>query len=98
VSTNYYLDSPHNEPGHIGKWAAGHFTAKAPKGVNSFDEWAQMLEGHQIFAEHGIEYSPAEMLNLIKPSSMGALVHRRPRHDQGEFMERGVLFVRYEFC
>jgi hypothetical protein len=51
MSANYYLDAPHNEAGHLGKWAAGYFTAKAPEGVNSFDEWAAQLQVRRIFAE-----------------------------------------------
>lgn len=100
MSVNYYLDNPHNEAGHIGRWAAGYFTAKAPEHVNSFDDWAAWLHGHRIFAEHGTEYSPDEMVAMTKPTEDGRRYNlpRFPREAQGEFIERGVLFVRYEFC
>lgn len=97
MSTNYYLDSPDNETGHIGKWASGCFTAKAPKGVDSFADWKAMLDGHRIFAEHGIEYTPAEMIEEVKPTDAGRRNLRRPRTDAGEWIEEGVLFVRYDF-
>jgi hypothetical protein len=99
VSTNYYLDSPDNEEGHIGKWGAGYFTAKAPEGVNSFADWKAMLTGHRIFAEHGIEYTPEQMIEETKPTDLGRrnLPHR-PRAEKGEWMEEGVLFVRHDFC
>lgn len=98
MSVNYYLDSPHNEDGHIGKWANGTFTAKAPEGVNSFADWKARLEGHRIFAEHGIEYTPAEMIAETKPTETGRHNQRRPRRHNGEWIEEGVLFVRYDFC
>lgn len=96
MSTNYYLDYPHNEEGHIGKWAAGYFTAKAPEGVDSLDDWKAMLQGHRIFAEHGLEYTPADMISEIQPTSRRNI--RRPHPDKGEWVEEGVLFVRYDFC
>ena len=95
MSVNYDLDSPDNEAGHIGKWTAGHFTAKAPEGVNSFAAWKAMLEGHRIFAEHGVEYTPAEMIKMTEPDRPA---NRRPRAERGEWAEDGVLFVRYDFC
>jgi hypothetical protein len=98
VSVNYYLDSPHNEAGHLGKWASGRFTAKAPDGVNSFDDWAAQLDGRRIFAEHGIEYSAAEMIAEALDRQPYASLQRNARHDQGEFIDRGILFVRYDFC
>ena len=98
MSTNYYLDSPDNEADHIGKWAAGHFTAKAPEGVDSFADWKAMLAGHRIFAEHGVEYSPEEMIAEVVPTEPGRRNIRRPRAERGEWMEEGVLFVRHEFC
>lgn len=98
MSVNYYLDSPDNEAGHIGKWAAGHFTAKAPEGVDSFADWKAMLEGHRIFAEHGVEYTPAEMIAATAPQGSGRRNHRRPRPENGEWIEEGVLFVRHDFC
>lgn len=97
MSTNYYLDSPDNEAGHIGKWAAGHFTAKAPEGVNSFADWKAMLAGHRIFSEYGVEYTPEEMIEMVKPDDWGRRNIRRPRHEDGEWIEEGVLFVRYDF-
>lgn len=96
MSVNFYLDSPDNEAGHIGKRAAGHFIAKAPEGINSFAEWKAMLNGHRIFAEHGIEYTPAEMIEHTRPDSHGRA--RMPRRAEGEWMEKGVLFVRHDFC
>ena len=98
MSTNYYLDAPHNEAGHIGQWAAGYFTAKAPEGVNSFADWKAMLEGHRIFAEHGLEYTPAEMVAETEPNPYGRGSMRRPRPEKGEWAEAGILFVRYNFC
>jgi hypothetical protein len=98
VSVNYYLDSPDNEAGHIGKWAGGHFTAKAPEGVNSFADWKAMLEGHRIFAEHGRECTPAEMISEVAPTPHGRRNLRRPRPENGEWIEAGVLFVRHDFC
>lgn len=98
MSTNYYLDSPDNEAGHIGKWAAGHFTAKAPAGVDSYHAWVDMLQGHRIFAEHGIEYTPDQMVANIEPTEEGRRNLRRPRPRGGEWIERGVLFVRFDFC
>lgn len=96
MSVNYYLDSPDNEEGHIGKWSAGYFTAKAPEGVNSLADWKAMLQGHRIFAEHGVEYTPAEMIVEIQPQTPRNM--RRPRAEKGEWAEGGVLFVRYDFC
>ena len=96
MSTNYYLDSPDNDAGHIGKRTSGYFIAKAPEGVNSFDEWTAALQGHRIFAEYGIEYTPDELVAITEPEPGALVAQRRPR--DGEFMERGVLFVRYEFC
>jgi hypothetical protein len=95
MSVNYYLDSPDNEAGHIGKWATGSFTAKAPEGVDTFAAWKAMLEGHRIFAEHGIEYTPAELLDRIRPERPAT---RRPRAERGEWTEAGILFVRHDFC
>lgn len=54
MSTNYYLDSPDNDAGHLGKFAAGHLTAQAPTGVDSYTDWKAMLQGHRIFAERGV--------------------------------------------
>lgn len=97
MSVNYYLDYPHNEPGHIGKSANGHFTAKAPEGVNSFAEWKAMLAGRRIFAEHGVEYTPEQMIEMTKPDRLGRMTHRRPNYEEGEWMEEGILFVRHDF-
>ena len=98
MSVNYYLDSPDNEAGHIGKSAAGYFTAKAPEGVNSFAEWVATLQGHRIFAEHGIEYTPDEFLADLEPTDSGRRNLRNPRTSRGEWIEQGVLFVRHDFC
>lgn len=98
MSTNYYLDRPDNDAGHLGKWAGGYFTAKAPEGVDNFDDWAAQLDGHRIFAEHGIEYTKDEMVAHALERWPHAAGHRNPRYDRGEFVDRGVLFVRHEFC
>lgn len=98
MSTNYYLDAPHNEAGHIGKWAAGYFTAKAPEGVNSFDEWAAQLQGRRIFAESGYEITAGEMVEKAQERWALAPRHLNPRSSKGEFVDHGVLFVRYDFC
>lgn len=97
MSTNYYLDSPDNEAGHLGQWAAGRFTAKAPEGVNSFADWAAQLDGRRIFAESGYEVSK----DLMVATALQRQRHapwRNARHERGEFCDRGVLFVRHEFC
>jgi hypothetical protein len=99
MSVNYYLDSPDNEVGHIGKWGGGYFTAKAPEGVDSFADWKAMLQGHRIFAEHGVEYTPDEMVEITRPERRyGRANLRRPQRQQGEWIEQGVLFVRHDFC
>jgi hypothetical protein len=97
VSTNYYLDSPDNEAGHLGKWANGRFIAKAPAGVDTFDAWAAQLVGHRIFAEHAVEYAADEM-TAIALERWANSFRRSPRYSAGEFVDRGVLFVRHEFC
>jgi hypothetical protein len=95
VSVNYYLDSPDNEAGHLGKWAAGCFTAKAPEGVASFADWSYQLRGRRIFAEHGVELTADEMIAI----ALRREPHAYPRAPRaGEFVDRGVLFVRHEFC
>ena len=96
MSTNYYLDAPDNEAGHVGKWAAGHFTAKAPEGVDSFDDWAAILEGRKVFAESGYEIAVAELVEHALERKVGAY-HRNARYEQGEFVDRGMLFVRHDF-
>lgn len=99
MSTNYYLDSPGNEAGHLGKWAAGRFTAKAPAGVNSFEDWAHQLDGHRIFAENGREVTVEEMVQQaleVVPRHQAYRFYDHPSRD--DFVDRGVLFVRYEFC
>ncbi|QYN40985.1 hypothetical protein K1T35_47445 (plasmid) [Pseudonocardia sp. DSM 110487] len=98
MSTNYYLDAPDNETGHLGKWGGGYFTAKAPEGINSFDAWFAQLDGHKIFAESGYEVTADEMLKIVEPvrRNRNATHIRRPR--SGEWVERGVLFVRHDFC
>lgn len=98
MSTNYYLDSPNNEAGHIGKWAGDYyyFIATAPDGVDSLADWKAMLDGHRIFAEDGREYTPAEILNDLHPQAAPGI--RMPRTDEGEWIEDGVLFVRHDFC
>jgi hypothetical protein len=96
MNVNYYLDAPHNEAGHIGGSSGDRFVAKAPEGVNSFADWAAMLEGHRIFAEHGIEHTADEIVAMVQVRPRFAS-HRRPDPARGEFMERGVLFVRHAF-
>jgi hypothetical protein len=98
MSTTYYLDSPRNEAGHIGKWASGYFTVKAPEGVCSFADWETMLQGHRLFAEHGVEHTPAEMVGEVQPTDQGRRNIRRPHAERGEWIERGVLFARHDFC
>lgn len=97
MSVNYYLDSPHNEAGHLGLWAAGRFTAKAPEGVASFDDWAAQLDGRKIFAESGYEVTKDEMVATALDRQRHAHIPN-PRYSRGEFVDRGVLFVRHEFC
>lgn len=98
MSTNYYLDRAHNEAGHIGQWTNGHFIAKAPAGIDTFEAWVEMLQGHTIVSEHGIQHTPAEMLAEIEPTLEGRRSSRSPHYDEGEFKSRGVLFVRHNFC
>lgn len=97
MSTNYYLDSPDNDAGHLGKWANGRFIAKAPAGVDSFEAWAAQLDGHRIFAEHAMELAASEMIATALERLPNAF-RRSPRYNAGEFVDRGVLFVRHEFC
>ena len=98
MSTNYYLDSPDNEAGHLGKYSGGWaFTAKAPAGVDSFAQWIGQTEGHQIVAEHGLEESLGDFLAMVLDSRKGG--HQRmPQREKGEFVDQGILFVRYDFC
>ncbi|QYN41041.1 hypothetical protein K1T35_47725 (plasmid) [Pseudonocardia sp. DSM 110487] len=98
MSTNYYLDSPDNDAGHLGLWAAGHFMAKAPTGVNSFEDWAAQMRARRVVTESGSEITPEEMIATALRRWRHASGHRRARYDEGEFVDRGVLFVRREFC
>ena len=98
MSTNYYLDSPDNEAGHLGKWTAGHFIAKAPHGVDTFDAWAAQLTGRQVFAESGYEVTAEEMVETALQRDGRFSGHRSARYECGEFVDRGVLFVRHDFC
>lgn len=98
MSTNYYLDSPDNKAGHIGKWAAGRFIAKAQAGIDTYDQWVAMLQGHRIFAEHGIEYTPDQMVQEITPTEGGRRNLRAGiREQRGDWVEHGVAFVRCDF-
>lgn len=96
MSTNYYLDAPHNEAGHLGQWAAGAFQAKAPEGVNSFDDWVAQLDGHAIVDEYGREVAKDEMVSTALERDRNSFRSRRTRR-AGDFVDRGVLFVRHEF-
>jgi hypothetical protein len=98
MSTNYYLDSPDNEGGHLGKSIGGSaFIAKAPEGIDSFDAWAAQMAGRQVYTEAGTEISAADLIELAtrpRPPHQLPL----PNEHRGEWMERGVLFVRDTFC
>jgi hypothetical protein len=98
MSVNYYLDSPHNEAGHLGKWAAGYFTAKAPEGVDSFDAWAAQMDGKKVFAESGYEVTKDKMLAMASARTGHRAAARSPNGYRGEFMDKGALFVRPDFC
>jgi hypothetical protein len=98
MSTNFYLDSNDNDAGHLGKRTSGHFIAKAPQGIDSFDQWAAHLNGRRIVAESGYEVTADEMVEIAVTRDSRFSDHRRPRYEQGEFVDRGVLFVRHEFC
>ncbi|MEJ3658604.1 hypothetical protein WEH80_37175 [Actinomycetes bacterium KLBMP 9759] len=95
MSANHYLDSPNNEAGHIGKSSNNFFIGKAPKGINSFDEWLASMEGHRIFGEHGLEYISQEMAEIAMDRR--SRLDRNPNQSRGEFVDRGVLFVRHDF-
>lgn len=98
MSVNYYLDDASKDENHIGKWSAGRFLGYAPEGVNSFNDWAVRLEGHTIVAEHGLTYTPAEMIETAKERDRSFHHSSRWMHDPNYFMDEGVEFGRQPFC
>jgi hypothetical protein len=57
------------------------------------------LQDRRIFAEHGIEHTADELIAHTAPLPPNRRAHiPNPRHERGEWVERGVLFVRYDFC
>ena len=98
MSTNYYLDAPHNDDGHLGKWVAGYFIAYAPDGVNDLTSWAAQMDGRRIFAESGYEVTKNEMVEMATKRVGHRSAAPSPNPHWRQFMNGGVLFARYEFC
>jgi hypothetical protein len=100
MSTNYYLDEPHNEAGHLGKWNGTYFTAHAPEGVDNFDQWAAQMNDHRIFAEHGLEATKDEVVEMATArigNKAAAYAMGRQANAGNEFYSNGVLFTRSRF-
>lgn len=98
MSVNYYLDSPDNEAGHLGKSYVTGFIARALDGVNSYDAWVAQMQDRRIFGEYGIEYSADELVALANERGRRHSLRYRSRADEGEFVEHGITFVRRWFC
>lgn len=83
MSTNYYLDEPHNEAGHLGKFYATGFIAKAAKGIDTHDQWVAQMQGHRIFAEHGMEISASELVEMAEEHGRAHSLRYRALRGQG---------------
>ena len=101
MSVNYYLDSPDNDAGHLGKKSAGWaFVAYAPEGVTSFADWVAQIPGHRIFAEHGIEETIEDFLKMVLDSRgerVGAETDNWIAAGRG-FSDGGIPFFYGYFC
>jgi hypothetical protein len=100
MGVNYYMALPDGSPDetrHLGKWAAGEFTARAypERGIIDRASWEAQLATGPIVAEHHAPATAEEMVEMALTIPRWGRRSTHPFADQ--FFADGIRFMTVEF-